>query len=92
MRDLSGVVQGMLTTKLGQLNNKIDLIKLWLHESLRIFHDRLINEGDRLKFCGYLVSQLKDKFEIEDMPHDRWRDNFYTDFMTGGKTYELQRD
>jgi len=34
--------------KLKQLTDKTHLIKLWLNESLRIFHDRLINEEDRL--------------------------------------------
>jgi len=34
---------------------------------LRIFHDRLINEDDRLKFSGFLEEQLTEKFEV-DLP------------------------
>lgn len=40
--------------KLKNLTDKTHLIKLWLHESLRIFHDRLINLEDRSVFVNYL--------------------------------------
>jgi len=47
LRDVSKVFQGILMTKPISINS-IDLLsKLWIHESCRVFHDRLINEEDK---------------------------------------------
>lgn len=39
------------------------MIKLWAHECLRIFADRLISEDDRNKFDDLLKEVIKDKFK-----------------------------
>ena len=54
LRDLSKVVQGILLVKQKNIKDKEMLIKLWIHESLRVFSDRLINVDDREKFCTYI--------------------------------------
>jgi dynein heavy chain len=50
LRDLSKVIQGMLMIDLENLANKAYLVHLWLHETFRVFRDRLIDEKDRSKF------------------------------------------
>ncbi len=47
LRDLSKVVQGMLMINLENLENKEYLVYLWIHETYRVFRDRLVDEKDR---------------------------------------------
>ena len=41
------------------------MIKLWAHECLRVFSDRLISESDHEKFEELLKDQIKEKFKKE---------------------------
>jgi len=50
MRDLSKVFQGMQMCGV-PLTDARGLSRLWVHECLRVFHDRLISDEDRLWFC-----------------------------------------
>jgi len=50
LRDLSKVVQGMLMMKLPDISDKDVLVNLWIHETFRVFRDRLINSDDRDKY------------------------------------------
>jgi len=34
------------------------LVRLWAHEALRVFHDRLVDDGDRGWFCNLLSQML----------------------------------
>lgn len=52
LRDFSRVVQGMMLVDPSTVNDDTDkLMRLWVHESLRVFSDRLINDEDREWFC-----------------------------------------
>ena len=37
-----------------QCNSKQALVRLWLHESMRVFHDRLIDDQDKRHFRNIL--------------------------------------
>jgi dynein heavy chain len=50
LRDLSKVFQGMLIADPKRLASKRDVAELWVHESSRVFQDRLINSADRTWF------------------------------------------
>ena len=50
LRDLSKVFQGMAQADLPSLTTSASLLRLWLHESQRVFQDRLIDQGDRAWF------------------------------------------
>lgn len=41
------------------------LLKLWYHESCRVFQDRLVNDDDRVWFDHLLRDQMKSKFNLE---------------------------
>lgn len=50
-------VQGMQSIGI-QLQDSKALVRLWAHEALRVFHDRLVDEIDRDWFCGLLSKML----------------------------------
>jgi len=47
LRDISKIFQAMLMINYENLKDKQMLIELWIHESSRIFHDRLVDDVDR---------------------------------------------
>lgn len=50
LRDLSKCVQGILQADSGTMREERDLLRLFYHECLRVFHDRLINVEDKTYF------------------------------------------
>jgi dynein heavy chain, axonemal len=60
LRDLSKVIQGMLQVRPQVITTKVDIARLFCHESARIFHDRLIDDHDR-QYFNTLVSELVEK-------------------------------
>lgn len=65
LRDLSKVVQGMMQMSYVNYTDMNDMIKLWLHEECRIFHDRLVNETDRAIWFEILLDNLKKETGVE---------------------------
>ncbi|XP_050297987.1 dynein axonemal heavy chain 3 [Anthonomus grandis grandis] len=47
LRDFSRVVNGLLITPPSKMDDQNKFIRLWIHETYRVFHDRLIDDGDR---------------------------------------------
>jgi len=47
MRDIARVIQGILSVKSAAVNSLDKLSKLWVHETARVFHDRLVTTEDR---------------------------------------------
>ena len=54
MRDISKVFQGMYLAEKNFYESKEQIIKLWGHEILRVFHDRLITVEDQNKLKAIL--------------------------------------
>ena len=54
MRDISKVFQGIYMADQNFYEGKEHIIKLWGHEILRVFHDRMISFEDRDLFKTYL--------------------------------------
>jgi dynein heavy chain, axonemal len=65
LRDLSKVFQGILMGDSKYIKDKESFIKLWSHELMRVFHDRLIDEIDRLWFKNLINSHVKEGFGID---------------------------
>lgn len=68
LRDLSKVVQGILQAKPQTIHNKSDIVKLFCHESSRIFHDRLVDQADRFYFNKLLSDLAEKNFGIQITP------------------------
>ena len=62
LRDVSKVFQGILMIERQQCTDVVTLSKLWLHESLRVFSDRLINDEDREYFKTLTIEMLNRYF------------------------------
>uniref|UniRef100_A0A7N8WQ61 Dynein, axonemal, heavy chain 6 n=1 Tax=Mastacembelus armatus TaxID=205130 RepID=A0A7N8WQ61_9TELE len=50
LRDLSKCVQGILQCEPSQVRDKNQIFRLFCHECQRVFHDRLINQQDKIYF------------------------------------------
>ena len=47
------------------IKDKETFIRLWAHECLRVFHDRLIDDADRTWFKQCLADTVKDKYSVD---------------------------
>ncbi|KAL0479463.1 dynein beta chain [Acrasis kona] len=65
LREISNIFQGLCLSSPGLYKEPIDLIKLWLHESYRVFADRMMVEEDVQKFNGIIAAVGKAKFELD---------------------------
>jgi dynein heavy chain len=63
LRDLSKVFQGMSKSNARAIVTDENMIKLWAHECLRVFQDRLISVADRLSFREMVADKMKEKFK-----------------------------
>ncbi|PFH37249.1 dynein, axonemal, heavy chain 2 family protein [Besnoitia besnoiti] len=54
MRDISRVFQGLYQAELHVFEDKDSVLRLWIHECLRVFHDRLTSHEDRSEFFQLL--------------------------------------
>ena len=63
LRDFSRVINGLLLIEHKQANDKTKMIRLWAHEVLRVYYDRLIDDGDRAWLFGALKENVKNHFK-----------------------------
>lgn len=64
LRDLSRIFQGMQTAG-STLKDADSVVRLWVHETLRVCGDRLIDDHDRDWFAGTLKTATEDHFRIK---------------------------
>lgn len=68
LRDFAHVIRGVLLVPSSRLKEHEKLIRLWIHESYRVFCDRLVNEGDRyVVWSKSAVSILCDNVEVKNL-------------------------
>lgn len=75
------------------------IVKLWIHETSRVFHDRLINEEDREWFKDTVQKQLFINFKLDWKKDDIFNKDplIFADFLKRGldqedKVYEEAKD
>ncbi|XP_042305771.1 dynein axonemal heavy chain 1 isoform X2 [Sceloporus undulatus] len=94
LRDLSKVFQGILMAEPAKIVDKLPLLRLWYHESCRVFRDRLVNEEDRTWFDD-LMKDMMLGWEITFDEVVPFQPLLYGDFMFPGadvKLYEMIDD
>ena len=65
LRDLSKVFQGTLQGSPDLVKEKDQMIRLWSHECMRVFYDRLIDDEDRGWFKKLVEANVKEFFGLE---------------------------
>ncbi|KAF6028263.1 DNAH1 [Bugula neritina] len=89
LRDLSKVFQGILMFNPTNMPDLPALLRLWYHESCRVFQDRLVNNDDRQWFDDLCKQKMKEDFGQEFEEVVVQSPLLYGDFMTGDTgTYE----
>ena len=67
IRHLSNVFQGLLVAKPEQFTEPAKFVQLWLHESERVYGDRLVSNEDRNKYKVLAQNQSKKRFPAFNM-------------------------
>jgi dynein heavy chain len=62
LRDLSKCMQGVLQADNTSIREGDQLWELFCHESMRVFHDRLVTPEDKLYYCGVLAEMSSKHF------------------------------
>lgn len=86
LRDLSKVFQGMLMIQPGNCPTKDVMVRLWVHEACRVFHDRLINTEDK-EYFKKMVVELMSKHSLGGGGYDELfvnRNIIFGDFLKMG--------
>ncbi len=84
LRDLSKVIQGVLQIHKDFLPDSDTLLRLWLHESSRVFRDRLIDDKDRSEFNHLCETMLQKYFQVQ-WDESLLRDLLFGDYTTTGE-------
>eukprot|EP00960_Hanusia_phi_P070417 767305-Hanusia_phi.AAC.13 len=99
LRDLSKVFQGILSLRVQNCANASVFSKLWVHECLRVFSDRLIDYDDKRTFAIWIYELLKRKFSMDLDFEDTFFANpiLFGDYLKMGasgddRVYELVTD
>jgi dynein heavy chain len=66
LRDLSNIFQGLLFSTSDTLKQPPDVVKLWLHESCRVYKDKLVDSKDLELFDKIQLEVVKKGFEDLD--------------------------
>ena len=91
LRDVASVIQGVLSASQKEINTREDLIRLWAHENMRVYRDRLVDNHDRSWFDD-LEKRLVPKYfakEWGDVVKVEVTHLIYGDFMVPGADPKL---
>ncbi|GAB0093009.1 Dynein heavy chain [Sergentomyia squamirostris] len=64
LKDVSKVYQGMVLVPAKRLQDPEKLVRLWAHETYRVFYDRLVNEEDRTKMFNMVLTTCTSKLRM----------------------------
>jgi len=64
LRDVSKIFQGIAKSKSKSFRDNNDFIKLWAHECLRVFQDRLVSSEDRTLLQNILKDLIFKNFRV----------------------------
>lgn len=83
MRDISRVIQGIYIFDKFYCDSKLTIFRLWVHEALRVFHDRLISTDDRIKIKKIISDQLEQTLQtsLKECTNQEEEDTIFVDFF-----------
>ena len=65
LRDLAHVFEGLCSSQPKVIGEYITMVRLWCHENLRVFGDRLINTDDLAILMEALRERVKENFNLD---------------------------
>jgi dynein heavy chain len=65
LRDFSRVIQGLALSDPGVIRSKNEMIRLWTHETSRVFYDRLIADEDRGALFEFIMKEIPLNFHVQ---------------------------
>ena len=83
LRDLSNVYQGILYSCSDVVKTGPDFIQLWMHESSRVYRDKLVDSQDIDTYDKMILDLCKKTFEDVDETVFKPEVNIYTHFSQG---------
>ncbi|XP_074661680.1 dynein axonemal heavy chain 6-like [Tubulanus polymorphus] len=85
LRDLSKCIQGILQADPGVIRDNKNIFRLFCHESMRVFHDRLINSEDKTYF-HQILAEMAGKHFSENVEAESFVTNpiIFGDFIKMG--------
>ncbi|XP_021937393.1 dynein beta chain, ciliary isoform X2 [Zootermopsis nevadensis] len=83
LRDFSSVFQGLLFSTSDCLPQHTDLVRLWMHESQRVYGDKLVDEKDIETYSKIQIDIVKKNFEEVDESLLAEKPNIYCHFAQG---------
>ncbi|XP_076398736.1 dynein axonemal heavy chain 9 isoform X2 [Peromyscus maniculatus bairdii] len=84
LRDFANIFQGILFSSIECVKSTQDLVKLYLHESNRVYRDKMVEEKDLDLFDKIQMDFLKKNFDdIEEMLQKTQSLNMYCHFANG---------
>uniref|UniRef100_A0A1I8P355 AAA+ ATPase domain-containing protein n=1 Tax=Stomoxys calcitrans TaxID=35570 RepID=A0A1I8P355_STOCA len=84
LRDLSKCIQGILQASNMHYNAEMQILRLFYHETTRVFHDRLINDEDKMLFKT-IMSEVSLKHFNKEVCREGEPPILYGDFMVFGR-------
>lgn len=84
LRDLSKVVQGLLAADYKTVNLETDIVRLWIHECLRVFQDRLVDQIDKSWFTDLVKKTMVEELNMSWIEVVNTEPLIYGDYMTPG--------
>ncbi|XP_070581054.1 dynein beta chain, ciliary-like isoform X2 [Ptychodera flava] len=83
LRDLSNIFQGFLFSMPDTVKQPVELVRLWLHESERVYGDKLIEDKDIETFNKMKLDYAKKFFEDVDDEALQKKPNIHCHFASG---------
>ena len=65
VRDLTSIVKGLMSSKANKYTEPADIVRLWYHEAMRVFSDRLISEVE-ISRCRENIINIGKRFMDEN--------------------------
>jgi dynein heavy chain len=87
IRDVSNIFQGMVLSKPG-LFDEVSFIRLWMHECMRVFGDRMVDDADLEAFRTKLLDMSKKNFDF-DQDKISEEPNIFTNFVPESEGKEV---
>lgn len=105
MRDVSRVINGCCLIQKESVETKVTFIRLWAHEVLRVFGDRISDAGDKdwlfLRIRDAVRGNFKDSFEVafdylpkfagNQITRESFDDLMFGNFMDAERSYRCRR-